>query len=99
MRSFDVPKTKLNSQREFILKKLLCYFGGHVNIKEYQVRPSNYHMFFFFLRNLFLLADFLGFRDRMVYQECLEFLAPQGRKDHKGKMELRESLVSRDQEV
>ena len=35
----------------------------------------------------------------MAYQECREFLAPQGRKDSKEKMELRESLVSRDREV
>ena len=35
----------------------------------------------------------------MVYQECREFLAPQGRKDNKEKMELRGSLVSRDREV
>ena len=39
---------------------------------------------------------FLGFRGRMAYQECLEFLVPQGRKDNKEKMELTESLVSRD---
>ena len=54
---------------------------------------------FFFLRNPFLLTDFLEFQDRMAYQECREFLAPQGRKDNKEKMELRGSLVSRDREV
>ena len=54
---------------------------------------------FFLLRNPFLLTDFLGFQDRMAYQECQEFLAPQGRKDNKEKMELRESLVSREREV
>ena len=32
----------------------------------------------------------------MPYQECWEFLASQGRKDSKEKMDLRESLVSRD---
>ena len=32
----------------------------------------------------------------MAYQECLEFLVPQGRKDNKEKMELTESLVSKD---
>ena len=35
----------------------------------------------------------------MAYQECREFLALQGRKVNKEKMELRGSLVSRDQEV
>ena len=60
MRSFDVPKTKLNSQREFILKKLLCYFGGHVNIKEYQVRPSSYHMFFFLSQKSVFARGFSG---------------------------------------
>ena len=51
---------------------------------------------FFFLRNPLLLPDFLGFQDRM---ECREFLAPQGHKDNKEKMELGGSLVSRDREV
>ena len=32
----------------------------------------------------------------MAYQECQEFLTPQGFKDKKEKMELRGSLVSRD---
>ena len=32
----------------------------------------------------------------MAYQECKEFLTPQGRKGNKEKMELRGSLVSRD---
>ena len=32
----------------------------------------------------------------MAYQECREFLAPQGRKDIKEKIELRGSPVSRD---
>ena len=32
----------------------------------------------------------------MAYQECREFLAPQGRKYKEEKMELRGSLVSRD---
>ena len=54
---------------------------------------------YYFLRNPFLLPDFLGFQDRMAYQECREFLVPQGRKDNKEKMELRGSLVSRDREV
>ena len=67
-----------------------------VNISEHQVGPSNYYMFLFFLRNPFLPTDFLGFQDRMAPQECREFLAPQGPKDNKVKMELRGSLVSRD---
>ena len=46
-----------------------------------------------------MLTDFLEFQDPMAYQECREFLALQGRKDLKEKMELRGSLVSRDQEV
>ena len=32
----------------------------------------------------------------MAYQECQEFLTPQGREGNKEKMELRRSLVSRD---
>ena len=62
MRSFNVPKTKLNSQREFILKKLLCYFGGHkqVNINKHQVRPSNYYMFFFLPQKSVFACGFSG---------------------------------------
>ena len=39
----------------------------------------------FFLRNPFFLTDFLGFQDRMAYQECREFLAPQGPQGQQGK--------------
>ena len=51
---------------------------------------------FFSFHNSFLLTNFRRFRDRMAYQECREFLAPQGRKYKEEKMELRGSLVSRD---
>ena len=59
------------------------------------VVPTNPYLFFLF-RNPFLITDVLRFLDRMAYQECREFLTPQGRKDNKEKMELRGSLVSRD---
>ena len=51
---------------------------------------------FFRSRYPFFLSDFLGLKGRMAYQECWESLASQGRKDNKKKMDLRESLVSRD---
>ena len=44
----------------------------------------------------FFLSDFPGFKGQTAYQECWEFLASQGRKENKEKMDLRESLVSRD---
>ena len=58
--------------------------------------PPNQYFFSFQISIFALEFPFLRFRGRMAYQECLEFLAPQGRKDNKEKKELRESLVSRD---
>ena len=51
---------------------------------------------FFRSRYSFFLSDFPGFKGRMAYQECWEFLASLSRKDNKEKMDLRESLVSSD---
>ena len=58
---------------------------------EHLVRTPNqqYVHFFFLFRYPSLLEDILAFQDRMAYQECREFLAPQGHKDNKEKMELR----------
>ena len=60
--------------------------------------PPNQYFFSFQISIFALEFPFLRFRGRMAYQECLEFLAPQGRKDNKEKKELRESLVSRDRD-
>ena len=54
------PKTKLNSQRNKFLKKLLCYFGGQVNINEHQERLSNFYMFFFLSEKSIFVHGFSG---------------------------------------
>ena len=48
--------------------------------------PPNQYFFSFQISIFALEFPFLGFRGWMAYQECLEFLAPQGRKDSKEKM-------------
>ena len=48
--------------------------------------PPNQYFFSFQISIFALEFTFLGFRGWMAYKECLELLAPQGRKDNKEKM-------------
>ena len=54
------PKTKPNSHCDNFLKKLLCYFGGQVNITGRQVCPSSYYTFLFLSQKSIIAHGFSG---------------------------------------
>ena len=54
------PKTKLNSHCDNFLKKLLCYFGGQVNITGRQVCTSSYYTFLILSQKSIFAHGFSG---------------------------------------